>query len=98
MTPIQIEDLARDLRSLLNRVRAGERLLVEDDEGPMAILSPPLTGLARTDAEGSPHREGIRAPKKRMTVEERKEFLAVPRPKVSDEAVREALAWARDDR
>lgn len=114
MTTIQVEELQHDLLGYLQRVRGGESIVVQDGEVVLAHLGPPPADIARSpEDEGLPGNERysletrrlaaqgvLRLPEEPMTDEEWEKFLTVklPKPKVSDEAVREALDWARDDR
>ena len=52
MTTVGIQELKSHLGRYLNRVRAGERLLVTERGEPVAVISPPVANTAERRIEG----------------------------------------------
>jgi prevent-host-death family protein len=100
MRTVKIGVLKNQLSAYLRYVRNGEEVIVQDRNKPIARILPftlPLPPEGDHEAEiayliatGQ-----ARGPKERMDWEA---FNALPMPTVSDEAVKEALEWARGDR
>jgi prevent-host-death family protein len=99
MRTVNIGTLRNKLSAYLQYARNGEEIVVKDRNKPVARILPFTLPLP---PEGD--REAERAyliatgqmsePKEKMDWEA---FWALPRPTVSDEAMKEALDWAKGD-
>ena len=106
MRTAKIGVLKNQLSAYLRHVRNGEEVVIYDRNVPVAKMVPVdspdpgvntdlhLTGLTEEEALLASTRK-MRLPTKEMDWDA---FLALPRPTVSDEAVREAIEWAKGDR
>ncbi len=96
---VRIGDLKNNLSAHLQRVRAGEEILVCDRDTPIAKLVP-LTGVEDfTQEEQALAAEGkLRLPRVSPTARAWEAFWKLPAPKVSADRVLEALRADRDGR
>jgi prevent-host-death family protein len=103
MRTANIGTLKNQLSAYLRYVRNGEEVIVCDRNVPVARILPladdaSLTslkiGLTEEETRLASTRK-IRPPKRKMDWEA---FWALSRPSVSDEAVQEAIEWAKGDR
>ncbi|MGD0098264.1 MAG: type II toxin-antitoxin system prevent-host-death family antitoxin [Terracidiphilus sp.] len=100
MRSVKIGTLKNQLSAYLHLVRNGEEIVVQDRNVPIARIVPLPVALP---AEGDHEAEiahlistgQARPPKQKM---DWKAFWALPHPTVSDEAVKEAIEWAKGDR
>jgi antitoxin (DNA-binding transcriptional repressor) of toxin-antitoxin stability system len=91
--------LRNQLSAYLRYVRNGEEVIVCDRNKPIARILPftlplPPEGDHEAEAAYLIATGQAKAPKQKMDWEA---FWALPRPTVSDEAVKEALDWVRGD-
>lgn len=102
MRTANIGTLKNQLSAYLRFVRNGEEVIVCDRNVPVARILPLVgdasltsikVGLTEEETRLAGTRK-IRPPKEKMDWEA---FWALPRPTVSDEAVREAIEWAKGD-
>lgn len=99
MRTVNIGTLRNQLSAYLQFVRNGEEVLVRDRDVPVARIVPYTPPLP---AEGDHEAEmqyliatgQMKEAKQEMDWEA---FWALPRPSVPDEAVREAIEWAKGD-
>jgi prevent-host-death family protein len=99
MRTVNIGVLKNQLSAYLQIVRKGEEVVVRDRNVPIARILPftlPLPPEGDHEAEVAYliATGQMKEAKKKMDWEA---FWALPRPTVSDEAVKEALDWARGD-
>jgi antitoxin (DNA-binding transcriptional repressor) of toxin-antitoxin stability system len=99
MRTVNIGVLKNQLSAYLQLVRKGEEVVVRDRKRPIARILPfalPLPPEGDHDAEVAYliATGQARAPKQEMDWEA---FWALPRPTVSDEAMKEAIEWAKGD-
>lgn len=99
MRTVNIGVLKNQLSAYLQYVRNGEEVIVRDRNKPIARILPfplplPPEGDLEAEAAYLIATGQARAPKGKMDWEA---FWALPRPTVSDEAMKEALDWARGD-
>ncbi len=98
MRTVNIGVLRNQLSAYLQIVRKGEEVIVRDRDVPVARILPiqPQPELdpeeARLVAAGI-----LRLPKNPKPIDW-KAFWALPRPTVSDEAVKEAIDWVKGER
>jgi prevent-host-death family protein len=100
MRSVNIGTLKNQLSAYLKYVRNGEEVVVRDRNVPIARILPFTLPLP---AEGDHEAEAayliatgqMSEAKEKMDWEA---FWALPRPTVSDEAVKEAIEWAKGDR
>lgn len=98
MRTVNVGTLKNELSAYLRYVRAGEEIIVRDRNTPVARIVPLTQGesqdeeVERLVAAGIMTRSKNELEGKKMDWEA---FWALPRPKVSDEAVKEAIAWAK---
>lgn len=93
MRQIGVAELRRDLSNWLKRVQAGETIIVQDRETPIAQLSPiPDLGPFRTELKELAAQGLLRLPD---TSELWQGFAALPLAEVSAEALRESLELER---
>jgi antitoxin (DNA-binding transcriptional repressor) of toxin-antitoxin stability system len=100
MRTVKIGVLKDNLSAYLQYVRNGEEVIVQDRNTPIARILPfplPLPPEGDHEAEIAYLIATGQAtpPKKKMDWEA---FWALPMPTVSDEAVKEAIEWAKGDR
>jgi prevent-host-death family protein len=95
MKTVNIGTLKNNLSAYLQEVRKGEEVIVQDRKRPIARIVPIVPDEAM-DEEARLIAAGIMTPAKEEMDWEA--FWALPHPAVSDEAVREAIRWARGDR
>jgi prevent-host-death family protein len=100
MRTVNIGTLKNQLSAYLQIVRKGEEVVVRDRNTPVARIlpmNPPLPSEGDRDAELAylVATGQMSMPKKEIDWEA---FWALPRPTVSDEAAKEAIAWAKGDR
>jgi prevent-host-death family protein len=99
MRTVNIGTLKNQLSAYLRYVRDGEEIVVRDRNRPVARILPfTLTMPAEGDREAEKAyliaTGQMSEPKGEMDWEA---FWALPRPTVSDEAVKEAIEWAKGD-
>jgi antitoxin (DNA-binding transcriptional repressor) of toxin-antitoxin stability system len=99
MRTVNIGVLKNQLSAYLQYVRNGEEVVVRDRNVPVARILPftlplPPEGDHEAEAAYLIATGQMKEAKKKMDWEA---FWALPRPSVSDEAVKEALDWARGD-
>jgi len=99
MRTVNIGVLKNQLSAYLQIVRNGEEIVVRDRNKPVARILPftlPLPPEGDHEAEVAYliATGQARAPKKKMDWEA---FWALPAGNVSDEAVKEAIEWAKGD-
>jgi len=103
MRTANIGTLKNQLSAYLRYVRNGEEVIICDRNVPVArilplesdaALAPLQVGLTEEEARLASTRK-MKPPSRKMDWEA---FWALPRPTVSDEAVREAIEWAKGDR
>jgi antitoxin (DNA-binding transcriptional repressor) of toxin-antitoxin stability system len=101
MRTVNIGVLKNQLSAYLQFVRNGEEVVVRDRNKPIARILPfPAASDADADFDFEAHQAHLIATgqmkeaKKKMDWEA---FWALPMPTVSDEAMKEALDWARGD-
>ena len=95
MKTVNIGTIKNNLSAYLQEVRKGEEVIVQDRKRPIARIVPIVPDEAM-DEEARLIAAGIMTPAKEEMDWEA--FWALPHPAVSDEAVREAIRWARGDR
>jgi len=95
MRSVNIGKLKNELSAYLKLVRSGEEVVVNDRNRPVAKIVP-FPELNEHDEEAHLIATGqMKAPEKEMDWDE---FWKLPRPTVSDEAARAAIAWAKGER
>lgn len=99
MRTVNIGTLKNKLSAYLQYVRNGEEIIVKDRDKPVARILPftlPLPAEGDREAEKAYliATRQMSEPKEKMDWEA---FWALPRPTVSDEAMKEALDWAKGD-
>lgn len=98
MRTANIGTLKNQLSAYLRLVRNGEEVIVCDRNVPVARILP-YQPVEDFDAEEARLiAAGIMTPPKDPTPMDWDAFWALPRPNVSDEAVKEAIEWAKGDR
>jgi len=100
MRTVNIGTLKNQLSAYLRYVRNGEEVVVRDRNVPVARIlpfTPPLPPEGDYAAEEAYliATGQMKPPKGKI---DREAFWKLPRPTVSDEAVREAIEWAKGDR
>lgn len=100
MRSVNIGTLKNQLSAYLRLVRNGEEVVVRDRDKPIARILPfrlPLPPEGDHEAEMAYliATGQVKPAKQKMDWEA---FWALPRPTVSDEAVKEAIEWAKGDR
>jgi prevent-host-death family protein len=100
MRTVNIGTLRNQLSAYLQYVRNGEEVIVRDRNKPIARILPfPLPLPPEGDHEAEVAyliaTGQAKPPKQKMDWEA---FWALPMPTVSDEAVKEAIEWAKGDR
>jgi prevent-host-death family protein len=100
MRTVNIGTLKNQLSAYLQFVRQGEEVIVRDRNVPVARILPfatalPLEGDHEAEVAYLISTGQARPPKQKM---DWKAFWALPHPTVSDEAVKEAIEWAKGDR
>ena len=94
MRTVNIADLKNNLSAHLERVRAGEELIVKDRNRPIARLMP-LTSGEDLDAE---EKALVAAGLMRLPVKEKSDdFLDLPAPRVAMEDIRAVIRAERDE-
>jgi antitoxin (DNA-binding transcriptional repressor) of toxin-antitoxin stability system len=98
MRTAKIGVLRNQLSAYLHHVRNGEEVVIYDRNVPIAKMVP-LEQADESEAEAAKLiAAGIMRPPEDPTPMDWDAFWALPRPTVSDEAVREAIEWAKGDR
>lgn len=93
MKTVNIGTLKNQLSAYLKLVREGEEVVVKDRDKPVARILPIRAPQSIDEEEAELVAAGImKLPQEEMDWEA---FWALPRPTVSDEAVREAILWAK---
>lgn len=100
MRTVNIGTLKNQLSAYLHLVRNGEEVVVRDRNVPIARIVPlPMAFPPEGDHEAELayliSTGQVRPPKQEMDWEA---FWALPHPTVSDEAMKEAIEWAKGDR
>ena len=100
MRTVNIGVLKNQLSAYLQLVRKGEEVVVRDRNVPIARIVPfplplPPEGDHEAEAAYLIATGQMKEAKGKMDWEA---FWALPRPNVSDEAVKEAIEWAKGDR
>jgi prevent-host-death family protein len=101
MRTVNIGILKNQLSAYLRYVRNGEEVIVRDRNVPVARILPFVPAADDNDYAAEEARliaAGILTPPQDPTPMDWDAFWALPRPNVSDEAVREAIEWAKGDR
>ncbi len=94
MQTVNIADLKNNLSAWLEQVRNGEELVVKDRNTPIARVMP-LAGGEDLDAE---EEALVAAGLMRLPLEEKNnDFLDLPAPEVSLDAIRASLRAERDE-
>ena|ERR1035437_9381167 len=99
MRTVNIGVLKNQLSAYLQIVRKGEEVVVRDRNVPIARILP-FRAAEDADADFEAHQAYMIATGQMKEAEQEmdwKAFWALPRPTVSDEAVKEALDWVRGD-
>jgi prevent-host-death family protein len=99
MRTVNIGVLKNQLSAYLQIVRNGEEVVVRDRNKPIARILPfPAADGADTDLEA--HAAYLIATGQMKEAKQEMDwdaFWALPRPTVSDEAMKEAIEWAKGD-
>jgi prevent-host-death family protein len=98
MRTAKIGVLRNQLSAYLRHVRNGEEVVIYDRNVPIARISPIEPSRDRDAEKAQLIAAGILKPPVDPTPMDWDAFWALPRPVVSDEAVREAIEWAKGDR
>jgi antitoxin (DNA-binding transcriptional repressor) of toxin-antitoxin stability system len=98
MRTAKIGVLRNQLSAYLRHVRNGEEVVIYDRNVPIATISPIDPSRDRDTEKAELIAAGILKPPVDPTPMDWDAFWALPRPTVSDEAVREAIEWAKGDR
>ena len=106
MRTAKIGVLRNQLSAYLRHVRNGEEVVICDRNVPIARMvpmdSPAPTVYTDLRRDGLTEEEALLASTRKMKPPTMQmdwdAFWALPRPTVSDEAVREAIEWAKGDR
>jgi prevent-host-death family protein len=101
MRTVNIGTLKNQLSAYLKFVRNGEEVIVRDRNVPVARILPYAPAAGDTDYAAEEARliaAGILTPPQDPTPMDWDAFWAIPTGNVSDEAVREAIEWAKGDR
>jgi len=94
MQTVNVADLKNNLSMWLEQVRNGEELLLKDHSTPIARLIP-LTSGENLDIE---EESLVAAGLMRLPLDKKKDdFLDLPAPRVSPDAVRTAIRAERDE-
>jgi prevent-host-death family protein len=97
MKTVNIGTLKNKLSSYLQDVRNGEEVIVQDRKKPIARIVP-IKSSDFTDEELYLASIGVMVLPENPKGIDWEAFWAKPRPEVSDEAVKEAIDWAKGDR
>jgi prevent-host-death family protein len=99
MQTVTVNDLKNNLSLWLEKVRKGEEIVVQQRSRTVARLMPPADPDTYTDAEHEAYLQGLIASGRMRPAKVKKnnDILKMPAPKVSDEAVRDAMRWVRDE-
>jgi antitoxin (DNA-binding transcriptional repressor) of toxin-antitoxin stability system len=97
MGTVNIGTLKNQLSAYLRYVRNGEEVVVRDRKTPIARILPlqPDTGFDREEARLVA--EGRLTLPKNTNPMDWDAFWALPRPNVSDEAIKETIDWAKSE-
>jgi antitoxin (DNA-binding transcriptional repressor) of toxin-antitoxin stability system len=97
MRTVNIGTLKNQLSAYLRYVKNGEEVLVRDRDMPVAKIVPVTKPNPDDNDYAAEGAYLIATGQMRPALEEldREEFWKLPRPTVSDEAVKEALDWVR---
>ena len=98
MRTANIGTLKNQLSAYLRYVRNGEEVIVCDRNVPVARILPIQAGSDYASEEAALIAAGIMTPPKSTAPMDWDAFWSHPRPTVSDDAVREAIEWAKGDR
>jgi prevent-host-death family protein len=101
MRTVNIGTLKNQLSAYLRYVRNGEEVVVRDRNVPVARILPFVPAADDTDYAAEEARliaAGVMTPPKDPTPMDWDAFFAIPTGNVSDEAIREAIEWAKGDR
>jgi antitoxin (DNA-binding transcriptional repressor) of toxin-antitoxin stability system len=106
MRTAKIGVLKNQLSAFLRHVRNGEEVIIYDRNVPIAKMVPVESPALKVDTDlrraGLTEEEVLLASTRKMRPPTKEmdwdAFWALPRPTVSDEAVREAIEWAKGDR
>lgn len=100
MRSVNIGTLKNQLSAYLRYVRNGEEVVVRDRDVPVARIVP--IALPAPDGDDYAAEQAYLIATGKMTPAKEQmdweAFRKLPRPTVSDEAVKEAIAWAKGDR
>jgi prevent-host-death family protein len=99
MRTVNIGVLKNQLSAYLQYVRKGEEVVVRDRNKPIARILPfPAAEAADFDLEAhAAHLIATGQMKEAKQEMDWEAFWALPRPTVSDEAVKEAIEWVKGD-
>src|ERR1700677_1124028 len=100
MRTVNIGTLKNQLSAYLKFVRNGEEIIVRDRNVPVARILPFVPDAEDEDYAAEEARliaAGIMTPPLDPPPMDWDAFFALPRATVSDEAVREAIEWAKGD-
>lgn len=93
MKTVDIADLMNELSAYLDYVRDGEEVVIMDHDKPVARILPIREPTKVEEEEAQLVAAGVlKLPEEEM---DWKAFWALPRPKVTDDAAREAVLWAK---
>jgi|SRR5580658_5448281 prevent-host-death family protein len=97
MRTVNIGTLKNQLSAYLRYVKNGEEVLVRDRDMPVAKIVPVAKPKPDDNDYAAEEAYLIATGQMRPALEQldREEFWKLPRPTVSDEAVKEALDWVR---
>jgi prevent-host-death family protein len=98
MRTANIGVLKNQLSAYLRYVRNGEEVVICDRNVPIARILPLEPSETYAEEEARLIAAGIMKPPDDPTPMDWDAFWALPRPIVSDEAVREAIDWAKGER
>lgn len=97
MKTVNIGTLKNKLSSYLQHVKNGEEVIVQDRKKPIARIVP-IKSSDFTDEELYLASIGVMILPENPKGIDWEAFWAMPRPEVSDEAVKEAIDWVKGDR
>ncbi len=97
MKTVNIGTLKNKLSSYLQDVRNGEEVIVQDRKKPIARIVP-IRNADFTDEELYLASIGVLKLPENPRPIDWEAFWKLPRPTVSDEAVKEAMDWVKGDR
>jgi prevent-host-death family protein len=97
MKTVNIGALKNNLSAYLKDVRNGEEVIVQDRNKPIARILP-IRASDFTNEELYLESIGVMKLPENPRGTDWKAFWDLPRPKVSDEAVKEAMDWVKGER